>query len=507
MPLAACPGTDNLRIGSIYFTGKLMVPAATLFLVIFLEGYIVLSTELLAIRLMLPFTGSGTDTVSIIIAAILMPLAFGYFAGGKFSAGSKKAGKIRSVRDRLILNLLIAAALLTPALSHAFLEWAYGQIVHQFHLSNRLLVTSIYSLVFLVIPVFLLGQTVPLISNYFSRGRLSLMAGRILFFSTLGSFMGAIFCTLVLMTYLGVQNAAIITIGCMAILVFILSRDKISFSTAAGLLCLALSALINSGAAMDHFNIIKNNKYNMIQLKEDQQKAVKVLFLNRTFASAVSEYDEAPIVLYVSYIDNNFIKPLYDEQKPPRDVLVLGAGGFTMGRLDDRNNYTFIDIDKDLKEVAEKDFLKEELGPNKKFVPMEARAFLGQTEDKYDLIILDLYRDPVSAPEYLITKEFFTQVKNHMKPGGAVVGNYFVSPTFADAYSIRLDNTLRAVFPNINRQVINDYDAWNRENDWGNIIYSYIDTSGVVPEKDSTVYTDDKNTSMFDKPFLLRAVH
>ncbi len=59
-----------------------MAPVFTLFLIIFLEGYVVLSTELLAIRLLLPFTGSGTDTVSIIIAAILMPLAFGYFAGG-----------------------------------------------------------------------------------------------------------------------------------------------------------------------------------------------------------------------------------------------------------------------------------------------------------------------------------------------------------------------------------------------------------------------------------------
>jgi len=53
-----------------------------LFFIIFLEGYIVLSAELLAIRQTLPFVGSGTDTVSIIIAAVLMPLAFGSILGG-----------------------------------------------------------------------------------------------------------------------------------------------------------------------------------------------------------------------------------------------------------------------------------------------------------------------------------------------------------------------------------------------------------------------------------------
>lgn len=59
-----------------------------LFTLIILEGYVVLSSELIAIRLNLPFVGSGTDTISIIIAAILMPLAFGYHAGGRFKPGN-----------------------------------------------------------------------------------------------------------------------------------------------------------------------------------------------------------------------------------------------------------------------------------------------------------------------------------------------------------------------------------------------------------------------------------
>lgn len=479
-----------------------MAPVITLFLIIFLEGYIVLSTELLAIRLMLPFTGSGTDTVSIIIAAVLMPLAFGYFAGGRFRTKKAEGRRAFAVRDRLIWNLVVAAALLTPGLSHVFLEWAFGWIVHDLHWTNRIVLTCAYSLAFLVVPVFLLGQTVPLVSNYFSRERLSLIAGRILFFSTMGSFMGAVFCTLVLMSFVGVHNTAVITVACMAALAFILAKRKLSPATGLVTLCLGLSLILNSGAAMDRFQVAGNNKYNLIQVRDSQGGQVRELLLNRTFASGVDKYSGEPVLRYAIYIENNFLKPMYDPESPPRDVLVLGAGGFTIGRFDDLNNYIYVDIDEDLKEVAENLLLEEKLGPNKKFVPMEARAYLNQTPDKYDLIILDLYRDPVSAPEYLITREFYRQVRERLKPGGIVLGNYFASPSFSDLYSLRLDNTLRAVFPSINRQVITEYDPWSRNGDWTNIVYSYIDNPGVS-DTDAGIYTDDKNPSMFDKPVIL----
>jgi hypothetical protein len=48
-----------------------------------IEGYAVLAVELLAIRQLTPYVGNATDTVAIVIAAVLLPLAFGYEAGGR----------------------------------------------------------------------------------------------------------------------------------------------------------------------------------------------------------------------------------------------------------------------------------------------------------------------------------------------------------------------------------------------------------------------------------------
>ena len=75
-----------------------------LFLLIFTEGYVVLATELLAVRLMIPMVGAGTDTISVIIAGVLMPLAFGYYAGGNYRTKTLKK-KRRSIRLKLLWNM------------------------------------------------------------------------------------------------------------------------------------------------------------------------------------------------------------------------------------------------------------------------------------------------------------------------------------------------------------------------------------------------------------------
>lgn len=477
-----------------------MTPVFTLFLIIFLEGYVVLSTELLAIRLLIPFTGSGTDTVSIIIAAVLMPLAFGYYAGGKFKTQRKNGRRAFTIRRRLVLNLAVAAAILTPGLSYTFISWAFDQQFLYFGWNDRIWLTTIYAALFLICPVFLLGQTVPLISNYFSRERLPALAGRMLFFSTMGSFMGAVFCTLVLMTYVGVHHTVSITITSMAVLTFLLSKKKISIETSAATLCVILSLVINSDAALKYFDIVKNNRYNTIRIVDVDSQNSRLLILNNNYSSGIYRDSDKPYLGYFKYVEENFIEPLDFDPGPPRDILVVGAGGFALGRRDQKNNYTYIDLDGDLQKVSEELFLKEKIGPNKKFEAVEARAFLNLTKKKYDLIVLDVFHGPTRAPEHLVTREFFEQVKSRIKKNGAMVGNYIASPTFSDPFSVKLDNTMRAVFPNLNRQILGQYSIWDRSDAPVNVIYSYVHS----PDAAKDIYTDNKNTSLFDKPSELQ---
>ena len=100
-----------------------------LFSIIFLEGYVVLAVELLCIRLLIPFVGSGTEVVSIIISSVLLPLAFGYQYAGNYivrqrdseikKGASKKSISIRKI---LVKNLFVSLCILMVGLSYLVQE-------------------------------------------------------------------------------------------------------------------------------------------------------------------------------------------------------------------------------------------------------------------------------------------------------------------------------------------------------------------------------------------------
>jgi spermidine synthase len=468
-------------------------PVLPLFAVIVLEGYAVLASELIAIRQTIPFIGSGTDTISIIIAAVLMPLAFGYYAGGRFRAGDKILGRPFTIRGKLVFNLITALCFLIVALSFSTLKIFFGVLIKDLDLTHRHILAAIYSLVLLVVPVYLLGQTIPLVSNYFGKERLAQITGRILFFSTMGSFLGSLVSTLVLMSTIGVNYTAVVVFIILALLVILLAPKKISPAVAIVVLLAGVSIGINTDASMRSMNIIKSNTYNTIAVMT--KNGARHLFLNgdpsSKYSDAGDKYD------YVKLAEKIAIGPI--RNGPPKEILVIGAGGFTFGFEDRLNNYDFVDIDKDLKEISEEYLLRQPLPENKHFFPVTARGYLMQTEKKYDVILLDVYLGKLTIPEHLLTREFFQQVKDHLNDNGIVIGNFVTSPNFASKFSRNLDNTFRSVFPYISRHIVHDsYNPWNEDaGKVENALYIY---RHHPDEEDGHIYTDDKNSAFLDRP-------
>ncbi len=472
-----------------------MKKAIFLYLIIFIEGYVVLSSELLAIRQVMPYVGGGTDTTSIIIAAVLLPLAVGYYAGGKFKPKYNLLGKKITIRRKLLQNIFISTFFLVIGLSFIFVHDFFDFSFLYFGLS-RLAITAIYSLIFLVFPVFLLAQTIPLASNFFRNETLSLATGKMLFFSTIGSLMGAIFSTLVLMATIGVNLTVTITILCLCVLYFLLSKKKISVPAIIILLLAGVSFHINSDYMMGRAGIIESNQYHTIQMSEYGNNN-RLMTLNNAPAAGYNPNGELPFP-YMQFIQKNFVQPLAT-QADKKSILVIGAGGFTLGLQDRKNDYVFIDIDGALKDVSEKYLLKQKLSPNKEFHALPARGYLQQTSKqnkKFDLIVIDTYLG-LHIPEHLVTKEFFDTVKGSLNDNGVVAMNIIASPTFTNTFSVNIDNTIRSAFPNINREIVGRYNGWaNNPKNARNIIYSYFHKSG---NDKPNIYTDDKNRIYYDK--------
>ena len=469
-----------------------------IYIVILLEGYVVLSTELVAIRQLIPFVGSGTETVAIIIAAVLMPLSFGYYVGGNYRPKYGQ-GKLMTIRNRLIKNVISSSIILVFGLSYVLLEIYFG-IFDNYNISHRVAQSSIFSLLFMVYPVYLLGQTAPLVSNYFRGSHLSKATGTILMFSTIGSFFGATLSTLVLMGAIGVHNVIIVNIFLLFLVVVILSKSIFSMNNILMVFITLITFALNGEHVMKSLNIIEDNNYNIVRVIDGEEEGTKVLVVNRSAAAKYSENPEFRFD-YLRYLEERFLNPIANKDGSsgnPKSILVIGAGGFTFGQNDAFNNYIFVDIDSSLKDVAEEHLFGRKLKDNHKFVAMPARGFLNQTDEKYDVIFLDAFTNVISTPFQLITKEFFEQVKEHLKDDGIVLFNVITRPDFSDKFSVKLDRTFRQVFNPANRQVLSLYDGWTgideNENENTNVIYSYHHRDYT---KDN--YTDNINTYFLDR--------
>jgi spermidine synthase len=79
-----------------------------------------------------------------------------------------------------------------------------------------------------------------------------------------------------------------------------------------------------------------------------------------------------------------------------------------------------------------------------RIIESDGRVYLARHKELYDLIVLDAFRE-LGVPFHLLTKEFYTIVKEHLAPGGAVASNVAGGTRL---YSSTL-MTLHAVFPTV----------------------------------------------------------
>ena len=116
--------------------------------------------------------------------------------------------------------------------------------------------------------------------------------------------------------------------------------------------------------------------------------------------------------------------------RPLARVAILGnAGGTTaraLGVYYPDAEIDGVELDPAVSRVGREYF---GLGDNPRLTvhDADARPFLRATDTRYDLIVVDAYRQPY-VPFYLATREFFRLVRKHLAPGGIVALNVAAVP-------------------------------------------------------------------------------
>jgi hypothetical protein len=86
--------------------------------------------------------------------------------------------------------------------------------------------------------------------------------------------------------------------------------------------------------------------------------------------------------------------------------------------------------------------------PNYRAYAADARAWLAQTRQSYDIIGIDAYHQPY-IPFHLTTVEFFAEVRAHLNPRGVAVINAARSPGGDNRLVEALVATMHEVFPQV----------------------------------------------------------
>lgn len=441
-----------------------------------------MSLELIAMRQLSGFVGSTAVTASIIIGCFMAFMSIGYYHGSAASL------RLLCIRRQTAQSFIIISLFIVLASSHILID-SYFLAMTSFGIESIVAQTTVYVLLFLSCGPYLYGRVTAQLSRYLNRYNRH-YTGKIMAVDTIGSVLGSILTTLVIMPFIGV-NYTIIALTAFTLLGALLLAKRPPYFLVFFVILTAF--MFNRDSLLqDLYGIVENNAISTISIVEEDEGKSKLMVINGGRSSKTSE-DKNLRFNYVKFVEDNFLNTI--PEKETKDILIIGAGGFTMGLEDKRNNYVFVDIDKTLQAISEKYMLPEKLSSNKKFIVADANQFLKESRDKYDLIILDTYSGLNLIPFDLTTREYFMRAKNNLKEGGILVMNIIAAPNFKGSQAQNLDNTIRSVFThNLQRQVIGDFDAWCQTNcHRNNAMYVYYNypNSGKI-------YTRNKNTVFYD---------
>lgn len=443
----------------------------TLPLVILFEGFVSIAVEILTIRQLLPVAGGSIIVTSLIIGVFLLFLALGYQHGGRSQVNPQK---------KLAKNFLLAAGWISLGLSYFFID-LFFYIIQKITGPSIVLPLLAYLLLITAPLIYILGQTVPMTMNMIKQETsVGQIGGNVLGLSTIGSFLGAVITTILLMQYFGVAYTVLFVVSTLLFTAFLLAEVRKNFAMqfSAALFIFCLCYVINVSIEK-HFFVLTDNyaNYQIQQRNADE----KILIVNDTMSSAINAKKQG--FKYIEIIKKILFSDLNLHQEK---ILVLGAGGFTLSaEKTQHNQFTYVDIDKNIPRVVFPHFINKS---NDTFVADDARHYLQTTPKLYDVIVSDTYSDPKAIPANLLTQEYFYALKKRLAINGVAIFNIIANPTLQDSYSKGIDNTIRSIFNNCMAIPVVYADKVT------NIIYACYNNQ----TNDKHLYTDNLNHSTTD---------
>ena len=423
---------------------------------VFVSGMASLGVEFGASRLLAPYFGTSLYVWGALIGLVLIYLSIGYVIGGRLAD--------RRPSPDLLFQLTGWAGLwigLIPLVAYPILLQAQRGFAT---LSVGLVLGTLLAVVLLfAVPVILLGCVSPfairlLLKDVQTGGN---TAGAVYALSTAGSILGTFLPVFWMIPTFGTRPTLIMfSVGLLVLSVAGLWPRTLAgfwprrWVFAAFLIIVLLGALLQPHGIkppeVGKLLYEKDGAYHYIQVVQEGSKVELILNEGQAVHSI---YDSESLLTggpWDYFMLGSYFRPAQQEEPRPSRVAILGLAGGTAARqmtaaYGRSVDITGVEIDPDIVQVARTYFHLDE--SNVHPVVQDARYWLATETGRYDVIVMDAYRQPY-IPFHLTTREFFELARERVRPGGSVVVN--AGRTVTDYRLVdALASTMATVFPNV----------------------------------------------------------
>src|SRR6266436_8301081 len=405
--------------------------AVMIYAVAFVTGAIVMSFEMLGSRYLNPYFGSGIYTWAALISTVLIALTAGYFLGGTLA---DRTASLAVLALTVIVGSLYLLAL--PSFAQAILEFVLTGV------DDIRAGSLIAALALMFFPVTFLGMYSPFAIRLLLRSaqRSGRVSGAVYGISTAGAIVGTLGTTFFLIPTIG-SRAIRLTLGALGLAAGLALLALARLHRPAGSVLVVVALAVSTAPAGRADNLIDEAvRASMLERADGRlahiETAYNDVFITKrrhqlvmSFQLKGWDYTESvsnlldPDDLPLRYAQVMTIATVYPEA--PRKILMLGLGGGSistyLGRFMPEAAITTVEIDPGVITAAKTYFGLRET-ERMRYHAGDGRVFLSRNDELYDLILLDAYRGGY-VPFHLLTREFYTLVKQRLTPGGAAAFN------------------------------------------------------------------------------------
>lgn len=366
-----------------------------------------MAAELCGAKLLAPVFGSSLYVWAAVLSVTLVALAGGYFYGARLSVRSKTA-------SNELFRILIAASVLL-----LLMPFIASFILPYFRSYSFVSVVLLGTVLLLFLPIFLLGTSSPLFISIQSdkTGNAGAVSGTVYAISTLGGITSTIGSGFFFIPEFGLK-ATLLGFGILLFVATFICLNKMKF----------ISMLITSFAFLTSFISIENRNtvlyssdgimgHLSVEKSKSGTKELLLLKVNGIVQSEMDLINGSSASGYLRLLDSN-IRSGSEGSK----ALILGVGGGLSTNLLVKKKYkvTGVEFDPRILFVAEKYF---SMKKNGEMLSQDARWFLNHSNEKYDLVLIDLYKAE-EPPSHVITVESLTQLRSNLNTNAVLYMNW-----------------------------------------------------------------------------------